>query len=446
MSRVILCVDDEEIVLSSLKTQLNTFFGEDYDIELAQSAEDALEIMEELKHDEIELELIVSDFLMPGMKGDEFLIKAQSLLPKTKKMLLTGQANIDGVVNIVNKGALYRYISKPWEQTDLIITIKEALKSYAMEKDLEFYTKHLEDLVDKKSLENKTYLEIVDKYLIASKTDLKGKITEVSKAFCEISGYTKEELVGQNHNIVRHHDTKSETFKELWKTIKRFQVWEGEIKNRKKNGDFYWVKARISPVYETDGSVIGYASIRVDITDSKAVEILSITDCMTKLYNRRFFNQIFDKEVKRAKRDDKTLGFIMLDVDYFKQYNDTYGHQMGDEVLIQVADTLKTNLKRAADYTFRLGGEEFGVLIYDIDLIGLITLVKKIKDSIEALNIPHKHNLASKFITVSLGACIFEANKYITKEKIFKHADDLLYEAKNSGRNSFVIKEYEDIK
>ena len=88
MIRAILCVDDEPIVLTSLKTQLNTFFGNEYDIELAQSAEDALEIMEELKEENIEIELIISDFFMPGMKGDEFLIKAQSLLPKTKKLLL----------------------------------------------------------------------------------------------------------------------------------------------------------------------------------------------------------------------------------------------------------------------------------------------------------------------------------------------------------------------
>jgi diguanylate cyclase (GGDEF)-like protein/PAS domain S-box-containing protein len=446
MSRAILCVDDEQIVLSSLKTQLNTFFGDEYDIELAQSAEDALEIIEELKHEGIELELIVSDFFMPGMKGDEFLIKAQNLLPKTKKLLLTGQANIDGVVNIINKGALYRYIPKPWEQTDLILTIKEALKSYSMEKDLEFYMKHLEELVDKKTLENKTYLEIVDQYLIASKTDLDGKITEVSKAFCKISGYSKEELIGQSHNIVRHPDTKDEVFKELWETIKKSQVWEGEVKNKRKNGDFYWVKARVSPIFEANEKVIGYASIRVDITDNKAVEILSITDHMTKLYNRRFFNETFDKEIKRANRDIKTLGFIIFDVDHFKQYNDTYGHQMGDEVLIKVAHTLKTNLQRAGDYAFRIGGEEFGALIYDIDLEGITTLIKKVKDSIEDLNIPHKHNSASEFVTVSFGASIFEANNNITQEKIFKFTDELLYEAKNSGRNNFVIKEYKDIK
>ena len=446
MIRAILCVDDEPIVLTSLKTQLNTFFGNEYDIELAQSAEDALEIMEELKEENIEIELIISDFFMPGMKGDEFLIKAQNLLPKTKKMLLTGQANIDGITNIINYGALYRYIPKPWEQTDLIMTIKEALKSYKNEKDLEFYTKHLQELVDKKTLENKTYLEIVDKYLIASKTDLDGIITEVSKAFCDISGYTKEELIGKNHNIIRHPDMKNEVFKELWETIKKSLVWEGEIKNLKKDGGFYWIKERVSPIFGTDKEVIGYASISIDITDNKEVEILSITDHMTKLYNRRFFNEVFDKEINRANRDNKTLGFIILDIDHFKQYNDTYGHQMGDLVLQSIANTLKENLQRPTDYAFRLGGEEFGVLVCNINLDGLSTLVKKIKDAIEDLNIVHNQSSVSKFVTASLGACVIKTNKNTTQEKIFKFTDDLLYEVKNSGRNNFLVKEFEEYK
>jgi diguanylate cyclase (GGDEF)-like protein/PAS domain S-box-containing protein len=445
MNKAILCVDDEQIVLTSLKTQLNTFFGSDYDIELAQSAEDALEIIEELKQDNIEIELIISDFLMPKMKGDEFLIKSQKILPKAKKILLTGQADLDGVTNIINNGALYRYIQKPWEQTDLIITIKEALKSYTAEKSLEFYTEYLKELVDKKTLENETYLKIIDKYLIASKTDLKGTITEVSKAFCEISGYTKKKLIGQKHSLLRHPDMKNEIFKNLWETIKENKIWEGEIKNRKKDGDFYWVKARISPIFETNGEVIGYASIRINITDNKALEILSITDYMTKLFNRRYFNETFNKEINRAKRDKKTLGFIILDIDNFKGYNDTYGHHKGDQVLIAIASTLNENLQRSSDYAFRLGGEEFGVLIYDIELDNLTNLVKKLKEAIENLKIPHEKNSVSKFVTASFGACVFDTYDDILKEDIFKCADNLLYEVKNSGRNNYLVKEYKKI-
>ncbi|MEA1917845.1 MAG: diguanylate cyclase [Campylobacterota bacterium] len=440
MSRAILCVDDEQIVLSALKSQLNTFFGDEIDIELAQSGEDGLEIIEELLEDDITIELIISDFLMPSMKGDEFLIKAHKLVPHTKKMLLTGQANLDGVAKIVNSGALYRYISKPWEKTDLIVTAKEALKSFETENELKYYTKHLEELVEKKTIENRTYLEIVDKYLIASKTDIDGTITEVSKALCDMTGYSKNELIGQNHNILRHKDMPDSLYSEIWETIINGDVWEGEIKNSKKDGTFYWVNARISPVLGDDGSIVSYASIRTDITDKKLCEMLSITDFLTKLYNRRYLNEIFSKEISRASRENKKLGFVILDVDFFKQYNDTYGHKMGDNVLVAISKTLKESLSRASDYAFRLGGEEFGILVYDTDLDGFTQLIESIRCSIEALHVEHTSSTASSYVTASFGGVVFHPTKISSEDVAYKTADNLLYKAKESGRNISIVK------
>ncbi|WP_455756996.1 diguanylate cyclase [Sulfurimonas sp.] len=442
MGKAILCVDDEQMVLTSLKSQLHTFFGDDFEIELAQSGEDALEIIEELQEDGTSLELIISDFLMPGMKGDEFLIKAHEIVPDAKKMLLTGQANIEGITNIINSGALYRYISKPWAQTDLIVTAKEALKIFHTEKELEFYTKNLEHLVDKKTQENKTYLEIVDKYLIASKSDLNGIITEASDAFSKISGYTKEELIGKPHNILRHPDMDESVYEKMWSEITHGRTWEGEIKNRAKDGSFYWVNARVSPVFSDDGKIVSYASIRTDITSKKLNELLSITDYMTELYNRRYFNEIFEKEVARARRDNKQMGFVIFDVDYFKQYNDEYGHQMGDSALISIAKMLKSHLSRASDYGFRLGGEEFGIFVCDTDLEGFRSLIENIKDGIESLHIEHKLNTASKYVTASFGASLFYSNGEINESIIYKYTDDLLYKAKSDGRNKLEIQEY----
>jgi len=442
MSKVILCVDDEEIVLTSLKAQLNTFFGHDYEIELAQSGEDALEIIEELKEDNIEVELIVSDFLMPGMNGDKFLIKAQELSPKAKKILLTGQANMQGVTDIINHGALYRYLSKPWEQTDLVVTAKEAIKSYENEKELEFYTKHLEELVSVKTQENQTYLEIVDKYLLASKSDLRGKITDVSEALCNISGYTKDELIGKNHSLLRHPDVDKKVYENLWKTVLAGDVWEGEMKNLKKDGGFYWVKARISPMFDASQNIVGYASIRVDITDKKIVDLLSITDALTKIFNRRHFNDIFEKEIARASISGEKIGFIMLDIDFFKQYNDTYGHGMGDEVLVKVSQVLKSSLGGNDNYPFRLGGEEFGAIICGTDIDKLTNITKTLKESIEALEIEHSSSLVSKYITASFGACLFSCGDNITSDKIYKYTDKLLYEVKDNGRNNYIVKEY----
>jgi len=132
----IVCVDDERFVLISLRDQLTNHLGSDYDIELAESGEEALEIFAELRENEIEIPLIISDQIMPGMKGDELLIKIHAQSPQTLKILLTGQASAEAVGNAVNAANLYRYIAKPWDKADLCLTVTEALRSYAQDKKL----------------------------------------------------------------------------------------------------------------------------------------------------------------------------------------------------------------------------------------------------------------------------------------------------------------------
>jgi PAS domain S-box-containing protein len=139
----------------------------------------------------------------------------------------------------------------------------------------------------------KKYIDIVDKNILTSSTDLDGNITKVSEAFCEISGYTKDELIGRNHRIIRHPDMNDSTYKHLWETITRGKTWKGEIKNLKKNKEHYWVEASISPMFNKNKEIIGYTAIRVDITDKKRIEEISITDGLTNIYNRRYFDDAF---------------------------------------------------------------------------------------------------------------------------------------------------------
>lgn len=134
--KAIVCVDDERIVLSSLRDQLAQQIGNEYEIELAESGEEALEIFEECQAEHIEIHLIITDQIMPGIKGDELLTQIHQLYPKTLKILLTGQADADAVGNAVNAANLYRYISKPWDVADLNLTVIEALRSYDREEQL----------------------------------------------------------------------------------------------------------------------------------------------------------------------------------------------------------------------------------------------------------------------------------------------------------------------
>ena len=276
--------------------------------------------------------------------------------------------------------------------------------------------------------------------MITSSTNKKGIITEVSQAFADISGYTKEELIGNRHNIVRHPDMPAELFNDLWETIGRGNTWNHEVKNRTKDGGFYWVDVSISPDFDFYGNIIGYTAIRHDITDKKKIEEIAITDGLTRIFNRRHFDNVFPIKLREMKREKKNLVFALLDIDYFKQYNDTYGHQDGDKALISVATALNNALERPRDLVFRLGGEEFG-LIFEAKTSDVVeAFAETVKDNIEALKIPHQHNSASPYVTVSMGLVFIPPVCGLSADYYYKVADDMLYRAKDAGRNKIQMK------
>jgi diguanylate cyclase (GGDEF)-like protein/PAS domain S-box-containing protein len=296
-----------------------------------------------------------------------------------------------------------------------------------------------------KKLEN--YIKLVNENIIISRTNLEGKITDVSSAFCEISGFSSSELIGQSHSLMRHLDTPIGVYEDLWTTIKSGKIWKSEVKNKTKDGNFYWTDSTIYPDYDNNGNVIGYYSIRHDITNKKLIENLSLTDPLTKLYNRRHFDDMFYKEFSRAKRDRSIFCLLSLDVDYFKLYNDTYGHQEGDFVLQTISKILMQNMRRSSDLAFRMGGEEFSAIFTMLDEKNVYEFSENIRSSIENKELEHKKSLVSSFITVSIGVALVDFNKnkniIIDKSNLYKYADDLLYKAKTTGRNRIFIKELE---
>ncbi|WP_405296999.1 ATP-binding protein [Algibacter sp. Ld11] len=153
---VIFCVDDEKIVLNSLKTELKNAFGNKYIIETAESGNEALEAIDNLISLNYKIQVVIADYAMPVMKGDEFLMNLHSKSPETLNILLTGQATIEGVTNSINYAGLYRYISKPWHTNDLVLTVKQALKSYQQENQLKIQNDELLELST--SLEQKVQL------------------------------------------------------------------------------------------------------------------------------------------------------------------------------------------------------------------------------------------------------------------------------------------------
>jgi signal transduction histidine kinase len=153
VKQIILCVDDEHTILDSLKLELTKLVGDDYIIETAEDALEALEVMDNLLTRGYEIPLVISDHIMPEMKGDDFLKRVHQISPKTLKIMLTGQAGIEAVSNAIKYAKLYRYIPKPWDVTDFDLTIKEALYSYAQERKIEHFYADLEHKIVERTQE-----------------------------------------------------------------------------------------------------------------------------------------------------------------------------------------------------------------------------------------------------------------------------------------------------
>jgi len=294
---------------------------------------------------------------------------------------------------------------------------------------------HMENT--KRNLEE--YISIVNENVLISRTDTKGVINHVSDAYCKFTGYLKEELIGKTHSLLKHPDNSKETFSALWNTIKKGNPWKGEIKNIKKDGTVFWVENSINADLDEEGNIIGYTSIYYDITDKKEISELLITDFLTKIYNRRHFNTVFDLELKRSIRHKKSFVLMILDIDFFKQYNDTYGHDAGDKVLSTVALALKNTLKRSEDFVFRLGGEEFGIITSSIDKEGLFILARKLRQSIHNLQIEHSQSNTDKYLTISIGMKLINYDSALCQNDIYKLADEALYKAKEGGRNKAIL-------
>jgi len=161
----------------------------------------------------------------------------------------------------------------------------EIRKRTSLQKKLEEQNLNLERIVERRTDQLKRQLETIDKYIISSKTDRKGIITYASQAFCDISGYSREELVGHPHSIIRHPDMPDETFKRMWQMIQSGKVWKGEVKNRRKDGSFYWVTSVISPDFDSDNNIIGYTAVRQNITEK----------VMTEEFNLKLMQKVEDK-------------------------------------------------------------------------------------------------------------------------------------------------------
>ena len=223
------------------------------------------------------------------------------------------------------------------------------------------------------------------------------------------------------------------------------------------DGSLRWVEVRAKLLVDRNGVACGTIGSMVDITDriniqralvesNQKLEALAVTDALTGLYNRRYFDQQLEYELRRAQRERTPLTLALIDIDHFKQYNDTYGHPAGDAAIQRVAESLRQSCQRISDLVCRLGGEEFAVLLANTDWAQANHLLERVRRNVHAMYIVHSASLVSEYITVSIGAGVLDDHsKWLTlsPKSLFECADDALYESKRQGRNCLILRPVE---
>ncbi len=272
--------------------------------------------------------------------------------------------------------------------------------------------------------------------ILISTKDLQGTVLMANRHFEILDGYDPDKFVGSNIFDLFPHDIAEQLWRNDRKAaLEKRPVHEEEaVYHRDKTLHTYMTVK--FPLFDDNGEVYGTCAVSTDITEAKAARYDSVTDELTGLKNRRYFNIRFTEEQKRAHRDRRMLTLLLIDVDRFKQYNDTYGHPQGDQVLKAVADTMRRSLNRPGDLCFRIGGDEFACLFASSGPDESTALAEQIRAGVAARMIAHEGNPPSGHVTLSLGLAFIDPDSTLGQGAIYELADQALYRAKHKGRNT----------
>lgn len=315
----------------------------------------------------------------------------------------------------------------------------------------------LQDVTDRKraeaalaqanqELNEKQY--VIDQAVMVAVTDVNGTITHVNDNFCQISGYTREELLGENHRLLNSGTHSEAFFRDLYRQITSGQIWRGEVCNKAKDGSLHWLDSTIIPQLGSDGKPVSYTAIRVDITVRKLAEAqvsyFARHDPLTGIANRAVLLEKMEEALARLRQHQETFTVLIFDLDGFKYINDTLGHAAGDELLKELAQRL-TSALRETDILARLGGDEFAIIqrreMYHREgdrrdanqreaAIGLSVRILEI--------VAQPFNLDGQNVTIGTSIGIaFAPEDGTDPGELLQKADLALYRVKSEGRNNF---------
>lgn len=476
---VIICVDDEKIVLTSLKSQLGHHLNAHYQIELAESAEETLELVDELIEEGATIPLIIADYVMPGMYGDELLVRVKEKLPETLSIMLTGQATADAVGAAVNRAGLFRYMSKPWHESDFLLTVRTALESYAQKLEIQRRDRFRQVLARVISLAlqpetlnhqletalpsllsipelraGRAAIYLLDEHQELTLRIQRGQpgefrtklpfspdahyedVCEQPDGECRF--YLPLLYQGTSMGALKVKSAATYNCHELPELLRSYaEALAGIIQLKqyhnaleKHNAELEeTVSKRTRDLQEAFEQQAKLNNILLEA--NRKLDFFASMDGLTSLYNRRFFLKLANSELERARRYSHPTTFMMLDLDHFKNINDQYGHLAGDHVLEHVARILEEE-SREADIIGRLGGEEFAILSPESTLEQATQLAERIRNRLNNEKINFDNQLIA--LTVSIGIAEIDPPDD-TIEQAMSRADKALYQSKGTGRN-----------
>ncbi len=442
----ILIVDDTSsnvLLLSAILKKI------DADLILAYSGQEALQSV--MTHD---IDLILLDVQMPNMSGFDVadILKKDSRTRDISIIFVTA-AYTDELHRI--KGYQYGaldYIQKPIDNATLLAKVNVFLTLKRQEKQLMMQNQRLRDEIEERKRTEQALRESESNLMLASVvfndssdaiviTDSDSVILKVNDAFTKITGYSADEIVGCKPSVLKSDKHNDAFYQEMWNAINSEEKWEGEIWNKRKNGEVYPEWERITKVVDEAGNITNFIATFTDITEKKKKEehihYLVHYDALTGLPNRPLFRNQLTNVLARSKRNDQAGAILLMNIDRFKSINDSLGHDVGDELLIQFSKRLVQCIRKE-DIVARLSADEFIVLMCELnDEKGKVAHTAEIIALKMLENLATPMNIAGHelMITASIGVTMFPKDGN-TVDSLIMQADTALYRAKESGLNN----------
>ena len=383
-------------------------------------------------------DIILSDINMPKMNGLEMSRVIKKLDNHQPIFLLSAFEDISILKQAINIG-INGFISKP---IDDIKSLLAMLEDQAFHLQNERDAKNLR-LKEKKAQEKirlaaSVFTNSQEGILISDKNNC---IIDVNSAALDITGYTREEVIGNTPSLFSSGTQSSHFYSEIWQALECSGHWQGEICNRKKSGEIYSERLSINTVLDEKGVLQHYVAVFYDITQLKIYEKklkhIAYNDALTALPNRLLLYDRMQQALYKAKRNKRILAICYLDLDGFKAVNDTYGHKAGDDILVEAAKRLMDSI-RADDTVARLGGDEFVLLMSDITNSNELKLAVQRVLAIISRPYPLANDLVSEIdsISASIGVTLYPQDEGDI-DTLLLHADQAMYKAKKNGRNQY---------